>query len=353
VAVSGGEINGKSRASPGCNSAQGRDLAHYGPSPGCRIFGDLEQASGMGATAGALRATAGAAIPAFVNGSSGSAKPAIDALERHPSFDIRMITPEQCMVALRRAVADGAPRVLVAGGDGTIATAASVLAGTGTALAVLPAGTLNHFARNHGIPVDRNQALEVALKGRVKSVDVGYVNDQLFLNTSSVGAYVHFVETRDRLQPYLGYWLASLAAGARILRSWHSIAVKLEVGGEARIYRAPLVFIAVGERNLTPPKLGWPVREQGGALQVIVPRGRRQARRFVRAYARSDRGLPIEARPLGLDNALVQRFRLDLRRSVVRLATDGEIKRQQTPLEYRLAPGALNLVVPEREGEMP
>jgi diacylglycerol kinase family enzyme len=285
----------------------------------------------------------------LVNGSSGNAKAAVEALERHPGFDIRIITPEQCMVALRRAVADGAPRVVVAGGDGTVATAGSVLAGTPTALAVLPGGTLNHFARNHGIPVDPDKALEVAMNGRVKPVDVGYVNDQLFLNTSSVGAYVHFVETRDRLEPYLGYWLASLVAGVRILRSLHNIAVKLEVGGETRIYRAPLVFIAVGERNLTPLKLGWPVEEPGGALSVIVPRGRRQARRFVRAYARSDRGLPIEERPLGLDSALVQRFRLDLRRSVVRLATDGEIRRLRTPLEYRLAPRALNVVVPKGE----
>jgi diacylglycerol kinase family enzyme len=321
-------------------------LAHYGPSPGCRIFGDLQQASDMGAT-GALRTTAGTAIPAFVNGGSGSAKTAIEALERHPGFDIRIVTPEQSIVALRRAVADGAPRVLVAGGDGTIATAASVLAGTRTALAVLPGGTLNHFARNHGIPVDRNEALEVALSGRLKAVDVGYVNDQLFLNTSSVGAYVHFVETRDRLEPYLGYWLASFVAGVRILRSLHSIAVKLEVGGETRIYRAPLVLVAVGERNLTPLKLGWPVEEPSGGLHVIVPRGRRQARRFVRAYARSDRGVPVEERPLGLDSALVQRFRLDLRRSVVRFATDGEIRRQRTPLEFRLAPGALNVVVPK------
>jgi diacylglycerol kinase family enzyme len=300
----------------------------------------------MGATAGTLRTSAGAAIPAFVNGSSGSAKTAIEALERHSGFDIRIITPEQCVVAIRRAVTAGAPRVLVAGGDGTIATAASVLAGTQTAMAVLPGGTLNHFARNHGIPVDRDEALEVAMSGRVKPVDVGYVNDQLFLNTSSVGAYVHFVETRDRMEPYLGYWLASLVAGMRILRSLHNIAVKVEVGGETRIYRAPLVFIAMGERNLTPLKLGSPVGEPGGALHVIVPQGRRQARRFVRAYARSDRGLPLEERPLGLESAQVQRFRLDLRRSPVRLATDGEIGRQRTPLEYRLAPGALNVIVP-------
>jgi diacylglycerol kinase family enzyme len=300
----------------------------------------------MGVTASALRATAGAAIPAFVNPSSGNAKAAIEVLERHSGFDIRIITPEQCSAALRRAVADGVPRVVVAGGDGTIATAASVLAGTRTALAVLPGGTLNHFARNHGIPTDGDEALEVALNGRVKPVDVGYVNDKLFLNTSSVGAYVRFVETRDRLEPYLGYWLASIAAGVRILRSWRYIVVKLEVEGELRVYRAPLVFVAVGERNLTPLKVGGQNGGPGGALHVVVPRGRRQARRFVRAYARADRGVPIEEKPLGLDTALVQRFRLDLPWGSVKLATDGEIRRQRPPLEYRLAPGALSLVVP-------
>lgn len=300
----------------------------------------------MGATAGAARARAGAVIPAFVNSSGGSAKAAIEVLERHPGFDIRIIAPEQYMVALRRAVADGTPRVVVAGGDGTLATAASVLAGSGTALAVLPGGTLNHFARNYDIPTDRDEALEVAMTGPVKPVDVGYVNDQLFLNTSSVGAYVRFVETRDRLQPYLGYWLASIAAGVRILRSLRNIVVRLEVDGEMRVYRAPLVFVAVGERNLTPLRIGGPTGEPGGTLHVVVPRGRRQARRFVRAYARADRGLPMEQKPLGLDTALVRQFRLDLPKRKVKFATDGEIRRQRPPLEYRLAPGALNLVVP-------
>ena len=310
------------------------------------MFRDLEQASGMGATAGVLRDSAAAATPAFVNSSSGSAKAAIEALERHPGFDIRIITPEQFMVALRRAVSAGVPRVVVAGGDGTLATAASVLAGSQTALAVLPGGTLNHFARNHGIPIKPDEAIEVALNGRVKPVDVGYLNQQLFLNTSSVGAYVRFVETRDRVQPYLGYWLASVVAGVRILTSLRNIVVKLEVEGETRVYRAPLVLVAVGERNLSPPKIGSPTGEPGGALHVVVPRGRRQARRFVRAFARADRGLPIEEKPLGLDTALVQQFRMDLPMRVLKSATDGEIRRQRPPLEYRLAPGALNLVVP-------
>jgi diacylglycerol kinase family enzyme len=300
----------------------------------------------MGAQAQVRRAAAGAAIPAFVNATSGSAKAAIQALERSPTFRLRLTTPEQYVVALRRAVSEGAPRVLVAGGDGTIASAAAVLAGTDTALAILPAGTLNHFARDHRIPPDPDEALRVAQHGPVAAVDVGYLNDQLFLGTSSVGAYVRFVQTRDRLERYLGYWLASLAAGVRILRSLRNIEVRLAAAGEARVYHAPLVLVAVGERELAPPGLGRLAGAPGQALHVVVPRGRRHARRFARAYARFDRGLAVEPRPLGLDSALVERLELDLPMRVVKVAMDGEIRRQHTPLEYRLARGALKLVVP-------
>ena len=285
-------------------------------------------------------------IPAFVNPGSGSAKAATEALERTAGFEIRLLTPEQSAIALRRAVAAGVPRVLVAGGDGTVASAASVLAGSSTALAVLPAGTLNHFARSHGIPTDFDEALRVAEHGIEKAVDVGYLNDQLFLGTSSVGAYVRFVQTRDRLERHLGYWLASLAAGLRILRTLRNVKVTVESGGETRVYRAPLAFVAVGERILTPPGLGRPKDEPGGALHVVVPRGRRQARRFVRTYTRAVRGSQVETRPLGLDSALVARVRLDLPMEVVKVAMDGEIRLQRTPLEYRLAPAALKLVVP-------
>jgi diacylglycerol kinase family enzyme len=303
----------------------------------------------MAGTARLAHGVTSRTIPAYVNPEGGSAREAIEALKRRPGFDVRITSPEDLTAALRQAVATGEPRVLVAGGDGTIASAASVLARTSTALAVLPGGTLNHFARNHGIPTDLDGALHVARGGRVRAVDVGYVNDQLFLNTSSVGSYVRFVETRDRLEGHLGYWAASLVAGIRILRHLKPLRVSLEVEGEKRIYDAPLVFIGVGERILSPPKFGWPAGAPGGALHVVIARGRRQARRFARMYARTDRGRPVEARPLGLDTALVDRLRLDLPGQAVKVATDGEIRRRETVLEYRLERGALNVVLPDSD----
>ncbi|MBA3258568.1 MAG: hypothetical protein H0T68_03765, partial [Gemmatimonadales bacterium] len=81
-------------------------------------------------------------------------------------------------------------------------------------------------------------------------------------------------------------------------------------------------------------------------LHVVLLRGRRQARRFARAYGRATRGQPVEAKSFGADSALVESLRLDLPARKIHIAADGEIKSVTTPLEYRIARDALRVVVP-------
>ena len=257
------------------------------------------------------------------------------------------VRPEHLRKRLAAAVAAGVTRVLVAGGDGTVESAASALVGTPVALAILPGGTLNHFARDHAIPTDPQEALEVARRGVVGTVDVGYLNDSVFINTSSVGAYVRFVRWRDRIEPYVGYRLASMLAGVRVLLRWPLLPVTLQVEGVVRHYRTPLVFVGVGERNLALSGFGQRVSGGGRGLYVILPHGRRHARRFARAYGRTTRGLPCGQRKIGLDTALVQQFRLDLPSPRTHVATDGEIVPAHPPLAYRFARDALRVVLPE------
>jgi diacylglycerol kinase family enzyme len=260
---------------------------------------------------------------------------------------VRPVAPEQLRERLGDAVAAGVDRVLIAGGDGTVESAAAVLVGTPVALAILPGGTLNHFARDHGIPTDPEQALAVALKGAVTTVDVGYLNDRVFINTSSVGVYVRFVRWRDRIEPYLGYDIASMLAGVRALLRRPLLPVTLQVEGVARHYRTPLVFVGVGERKLALPGFGQRVSGGVRGLHVILLRGRRQARRFAQDYGRLARGFPVEERKIGLDTALVEQFRLDLPGRRTHVATDGEIVATRAPLAYRCAHDALRVVVPE------
>src|SRR5712691_12127040 len=126
---------------------------------------------------------------------------------------------EQGAVPLaRKAVADGAERLLVCGGDGTATEAASALAGSGVALAVLPGGTGNLLAVNLGIPTDPEAALRLALTGEARPLDVGRANGKVFLVMAGMGLDAHMVRDADReLKERLGA-LAYLVATLRNLR---------------------------------------------------------------------------------------------------------------------------------------
>jgi len=289
-------------------------------------------------------------IPAFVNTGAGTAAAAVEALRAAgAAFDVREVAGDALAKEVERAVGEGATRVLVAGGDGSICSAAGVLAGGPVELAVLPGGTLNHFAHHHDIPVEAPAATEVARGGRVTAVDVGRVNGRLFLNTSSVGTYVLFVRTRERLERYFGYRLASLLAGVRVLVQLRSYRVTLDVEGKSRTYRTPIVFIGVGERETKAPTLGERVVGGKRGLHVVVVRGRTAGRLFAIALATLARGVREVARTPMLDAFVVDRCRIDLPRARGRVAVDGELVEMTAPLEYELQRDALRVVVGESD----
>ena len=285
-------------------------------------------------------------IPAIVNVASGTADTAREAIEADGSFDVHAIEPDAIAETVQRLVREGAHRVLIAGGDGTIATAAAALMDTPAELAVLPGGTLNHFARDLGISPDAPAALSLARAGAPRGVDVGMVNGRVFLNTSSVGAYVRFVRVRERLEKRFGYRLASAIAALRLLFQLDLLGVELEVDGEKRLYRTPLVFIGVGERELQLPALGNRVAQGKRGLHVMVVRGRSRSRLLAIGLAAVARGVKAVARTPEFDSFLVDRCTIRLRRAGT-VAVDGELARFDPPLEYELRRDALSVVCPE------
>lgn len=285
-------------------------------------------------------------IPAFVNARGGSAAQARAALQEAGCFDVQLLQPDQLTAAIERVVRTGAARIVVAGGDGTVAAAAAVTVGTSTELAVVPGGTLNHFARDHGLPAEPAAAAAVARDGRTTTADVAYAGDHLFLNTSSVGAYVTFVRLRERMEPVLGYRLASLAAGIRLLFRLHAVHLALEVDGVAKSYHTPLVFMGVGERECRIPLLGGRIGGGSHALHVLVVGQKSTARLLLTALAAVALGLRREAATADLDAYLVDRCTIRLHRERASVSLDGEIVTLASPLEYRIERGALRIVVP-------
>ena len=287
-------------------------------------------------------------IPAFVNALAKRAPEAIEALEADPRFELREAPPERLREMIKQEVAAGTRRILVSGGDGSLATAASALVGSATELALLPGGTLNHFARDHGVPDDLQAALECAATStRTRCADVGHVNDHVFLNTSSVGAYVTFVRWRERLEPRWGYLLASGVAAVRLLGRVRPFALALGVGGEAHRYRTPLVFVGVGERELQLPSVGARVKDGGRGLHLFIIRGWARARLAALGVLASVTGRGALTSTSEVDSVLVDECTIDLPFSPANVAIDGEIVRLESPLRYRLLRDAVRVVTPE------
>jgi diacylglycerol kinase family enzyme len=251
--------------------------------------------------------------------------------------------------AARRA-AETCDIVAAMGGDGTVNAVAAALAGTSTPLLVLPSGTLNHFARDLGVPLDPAEAALLVRDGARREVDVAEVNGRVFVNNSSIGAYPLAVSLRERLQDEGagGKWTAMSRAALRTFRRFPTLHVRIDGDDGGVEIETPFVF--VGNNVYADQGLGAPQRERldGGRLGVLTAEAttRSQALRiaFLAAIGRlGDSGAVWRGEPTEL---IVETGAASLLVSL-----DGEVVRLETPLRYRSRPGALIVIAPRLNGE--
>ena len=245
----------------------------------------------------------------------------------------------------KHAVATGAERVVAAGGDGTVSTVAGALAGTQSALGVIALGTLNHFARDVGIPLDVPAAVVNTLQGRPRLIDAGEVNGRVFLNNSSIGLYPQMVYRRAKQQRRLGRskWQAMLWAAHMVLRSHPFIDVTLQIDGVAHRRRTAFVFVGNNGYEMEGFDIGRRPRLDGGMLSVYLTQ-RTSRRRLLALGLRALAGRLRQARDF--EAASATHLRIESRRARLLVSTDGEIGAFELPLEYRIRPGALRVIAP-------
>jgi len=293
-------------------------------------------------------------IPAFINREAGTAGAAIACVSADPRFSLREVAPAELDRAVAEEVQRGTRRILVGGGDGTIAAAAAEILGHEIELAILPAGTLNHFAGDQGLPLDDPaKALDIAAAPPVRRVDVGFLNGRPFLNTSSLGAYVDFVRRRDRWRARLGYHLGSAVSAAATLHRLRTTTVGLEVEAGAGSYRTPLVFVGVGERSPYRESFGRRLEQGRGGLHLIVVHDAPRHRLLARGLVALLRGGEVSVRAGHVDSWIVDRCAVEPRKRRAKVAMDGETREMETPLRYRVGRGALRLVAPPPENDRP
>ena len=246
--------------------------------------------------------------------------------------------------AVRKAVEAGCDTLVAGGGDGTINTAASAILGREITLGVLPLGTLNHFAKDLGIPLDLEAATKIILDGTWCRVDVGEVNGRFFLNNSSIGVYPAIVRLRERYRTtFRGKWIAALWAALTVLRRRSFMGVRLHVEGQEMIRRTPLLLVANNEYQTSGIHAGSRESISGGrlALYVLNAEGRPGLLRLALKTI-----LEGAERVKELDLFTVEDVAVETRRRRVQVALDGEVTTLESPLHYLTRPGVLRVHVP-------
>ena len=113
--------------------------------------------------------------------------------------------PKELDATITKALAQKPDLLILGGGDGTISGLVDHLVGTDTALAVLPLGTANSFARTLGIPLDLEGAVDVIRTGQLKRIDLGMIDRDYFANCAAIGISPQIAETvPHKLKRYLG-----------------------------------------------------------------------------------------------------------------------------------------------------
>ena len=291
-------------------------------------------------------------VAAVLNDSSGSGDCSLAATQLQTIFaeagrEVRITVArsgDELRQAATRSVEQGCETLIAGGGDGTInACAAAALPG-GVPLGVLPLGTLNHFAKDLGIPLELPEAVKVILQGVVCRVDVGEVNGRIFLNNSSIGVYPAIVRLRERYQETgWGKWVAALWAGLAVLRRNPFMAVRIVAEDQSMVRRTPFVFVGNNEYRMVGLNAGARDSLSGGHLALYALNAERRMGLLRLAWQVFRRGVD-EVKELDL--LTVGAATVETRRPRLQVALDGEVIPLLSPLTYRVRPASLRVHVP-------
>lgn len=264
-----------------------------------------------------------------------------ELLDVLPHAEVVTCAPDGLVAELEKAAAR-ARALGVCGGDGTVNAAASVALRYDVPLAVLPGGTLNHFAYDLGVEGPRELARAVEV-GDAVAVDVGRFRSGAgtghFLNTFSLGVYPELVRERERWSHRVGGWPAGVLAAARVLRS-DQRPLRAEIGGTERALWLLFAGNCVYNRLGPAPTRRFDLAD--GLLDVrIVHGGRRPGSRLLAAALTA----PVERSPVQT-TARPRRLRIDGLAPGTKIAYDGELTSVEGELLLDKLPEALAVYRP-------
>lgn len=239
--------------------------------------------------------------------------------------------------------------VIAAGGDGTINTVAQAVLPSGVPFGVLPQGTFNYFGRTHGIPTDTETSAQALLRATVTTVQVGLVNDRIFLVNASIGLYPQVLEDRELYKSRYGrFRIVALWSGLMtLLRGYPHLHLLIERDdGAAESLHTPTLFAGNNRLQLEQIGIAEAAAQPQGFLVAVTPRPVSRwamlgliVRGIAGALGAADTVDSFEFKTLRV------RHRSGARRKI-KVATDGEIVWLDLPLTFRVSPQPLHLLMP-------
>ena len=286
----------------------------------------------------------------FLNRNSGAkiAPAEIDALREEAAragIEIVELSPElDCAHEIRERACRGTKLFIAAGGDGTVHHVVQALVHTDAALAVLPLGTYNHFARDLNVPLDWREALDVAVNGESRQIDTGRINDPYFVNNVSIGLYPELVAKREEHGRDYPRWKARLFALYSTLRKYPHVTLNVETAHHSEVLRTHVFMISNNRYDLG--RIGIEASRETlteGKLSVywLPHTSRLRLTRFLARYATGRvRTIP------GFRSFKTLRMRVQTPRDHLKVGIDGELFTMSTPLVVTAAPQSLLVRVP-------
>ncbi|HEV8292986.1 MAG TPA: diacylglycerol kinase family protein [Tepidisphaeraceae bacterium] len=293
---------------------------------------------------------------ALINAKAGSlaSTPNLDQIEHireafaaeKVNADVRACQGHEIIPATKKALTENPHAIVGGGGDGTISSIAGSLAHSNIPLGVLPLGTLNHFAKDLGIPTSIEAAVKIIAAGHVQTIDLARVNDRTFINNSSIGLYPQVVRDRDeqRLRLGRGKVLATFIAVLNALRRFPVLTVRIGIGERSVLRQTPFVFVGNNRYIMSLMSVRGRQCLDEGILSLYVTN---RTGRFgmLRLALRALFGRLEQAKDF--ESIYLPDLWIETGKRRLHVSLDGEVENISPPLHYQSVPQALKVFVPE------
>jgi len=283
----------------------------------------------------------------FLNRNSGDKAGTGDLLDaaRAAGVEVIELSAEiDCPREIRQRMREGVKLFIAAGGDGTVHHVMQALVEEEAVLAVIPAGTYNHFARDLDIPLDWMAALDVALNGAERRVDAGRINERFFVNNVSLGLYPEMVARREERGRDYPRWKARMYAFYTTLRRYRHVTLSVETATVSEVIRTHVFMVSNNSYDLERTGIEAPrERMTEGRLAVywLPHTSRLRLTRYVARYmAGRVRTIP------GFRSFRTAALRVNSFHPHLHIGIDGELFTMNTPLVITSVPRSLTVKVP-------